>query len=418
MGGSGRLLIVSPGLYDRHSHPYGEARGWRDACRNRGITPRFYINRRAQPAIVKEFSAIPAFTYPTDVVLSPNMVDGHASDFRRVSQQFAEDCGTLERDGVAESDVMVVTYASERDLLGAAIWLERMPPERRPTIVFIFHVPDFDWRIDPERNRVSGDFSRARYGMDRLRAVLPAEKAIVLATTDRLAAVLRTILQYPCDICALPTYFVDPHVLESTDARVMDRTTVLVAGEFRAEKGSDLVIPAILRLAAERQGIKFALQVYEEKTAHAVRDRLAPMANSQSQCRIDYGQPPHEVYQKRLLLSDILLLPYRWWRYALRASGVFSEAVGMGLVTVVPDRTWMSDMLAAGWGAGTVFREPTPESIVTAVAAAIDAYPALKAKAGNRAADWRHINSAGALLEAILRRSRRLSRPAPLPASD
>lgn len=405
MGGSGRLFIVTPGLYDRHSHPYGEARGWRDACRRRGIIPYLYINRRADPAIVAEYAATPAFTYATDVILDRNPATREQSDFTKVSQQFARDCGVLEKDGIGASDVVVVTYASERDLHGAAIWLERIPVERRPTIAFIFHAPDFGWRTDPQRRRVDGDFSRVRQAMDRLRTVLPTEKAIVLTTSERLTALLRTILQHPCDTAAAPTYFVDPRILESTDARVSGRTTILVAGEYRHEKGSDLVVPVVLRLAAARPGIKFALQVYEEKIARMVRDKLAPMAESPSQCRIDYGQLPHEIYQKRLLLSDILLLPYRWWRYAMRASGVFSEAAGLGIVTVVPDRTWMSDMLAAGWGAGTAFAEPTVNSITAALTAALDAYPALKARAEGRAAEWRRINSVDAVLDSISRRA-------------
>ena len=406
MGGLDRLFLVHHGLFDRHSHYYGQARAWLDACRRRGITPRLYVNNRAAPDIVKEYSAIPAFTYPTDIMLDPDATTRNLSDFLEVSEQFARDCGALERDGVGGSDIVLVTFANERDLFGAALWLERIPSEHRPTMAFIFYGPDFDWRIDPERSRISGDFSRARYAMRRLRAVLPAEKIIVLAMGDKFASVLPTVLGHPCEACVLPKYFVDSNVRETTDARVTGRTTVFVAGEFRTERGANLVVPVFLRLAAERQGLKFAVQVNDEKAAQIVRNELAPIAKSGSQCRIDYGQIPPEIFQNRLLLSDIVLLPFLWWRYALRGSGVFTEAVGLGIVTVVPDRTWMSDMLAAGWGAGTVFREPTVESIAAAVAEAIDAYPTLKEKAGTRAAEWRRINSADTIVDQIFRLAR------------
>lgn len=77
----------------------------------------------------------------------------------------------------------------------------------------------------------------------------------------------------------------------------------------------------------------------------------------------------------------------------------------MGLVTVVPDRTWMSGMLAAGWSAGTIFAEPTVDSIVAAVNSAIDAYVALEGRVGTRATEWRRINSTDAVLDMILRRA-------------
>lgn len=406
MGNFDRLFIVHHGLVDRHSHYYGQARAWLDACRRRGITPRLYVNNRAAPDIVKEYSAIPAFTYPTDIMLDPDATTRNLADFLEVSGQFARDCGALERDGIGGSDIVLVTFANERDLFGAALWLERVPAERRPTFVFIFYGPDFDWRIDPQRTGITGDFSRVRYAMRRLRAVLPAEKTIVLAMGEKFASVLPTVLQHPCQACVLPKYFTDPNVLETTDALVTGRTTVLVAGEFRAERGANLIVPVFLRLAAKRQGLKFAIQVNDEKTAQIIRNELAPIEKSGSQCRIDYGQIPPEIFQKRLLLSDIVLLPFLWWRYALRGSGVFTEAVGLGIVTVVPDRTWMSDILAAGWGAGPVFREPNVESIAAAVAEAIDAYPTLKQKAGNRAAEWRRLNSADTIVDQIFRLAR------------
>lgn len=405
MDGFDRLFIVHHGLIDRHSHYYGQTRAWLDACRRRSVTPRLYVNNRAAPDIVEEYSAIPAFTYPTDAVLDPDAATRNLADFLQVSEQFARDCGALERDGIGGSDIVLVTFANERDLFGAALWLERIPAERRPTIAFIFYGPDFDWRVDPQRSQLSGDFSRARYAMRRLRAVLPAEKTIVLAMGDKFASVLPEVLQHPCEACVLPKYFTDPGVLAATDAQVDGRATVFVAGEYRAERGANLVAPVFLRLAAARQGLKFAFQVSDEKTAKIVRNELAPLARSGSRCRIDYGQIPPEIFQKRLLLSDIVLLPFIWWRYALRGSGVFTEAVGLGIVTVVPDRTWMSDMLAAGWGAGTVFREPTVESIADAVAEAIDTYPRLKEKARNRVDEWRRINSADTVLDLIFRRA-------------
>jgi hypothetical protein len=109
----------------------------------------------------------------------------------------------------------------------------------------------------------------------------------------------------------------------------------------------------------------------------------------------------HADYLARLRQSDILLLPYQPERYVLRASGVFSEAVAYGIVTVVPDRSWMAAQLREGWGAGCVFREWSVDSIAAATIEAIDRYGALAAIAGRRAAEWRRKNCAAAMLDAI-----------------
>lgn len=396
-----RLFIIHNGLIDRHSHYYGEARGWRDACRDRGITPRFYINSRALPAIVEELSAIPAFPHAADLILEH---DGKVSDFITLSERFAGACTVLERDGITADDVIVVPYSTEREIFGTALWLEKIAVAQRPTIVFVFCVPDLSWTFDTERTKFSGDFSYFRYAMKRIRAVVSAETVVLYATTSRLAALLVQILQYPCEECPQPTYYVSNDVLLTPDAETGPRANVRVAGELRQEKGADFLVPVILRVAELRPGTSFAVQAHDLRHAQAIAERLAPLPKSNSSCYLQCGQPGHELYQRRLLHSDILLLPYRWRRYALRTSNVFSEAVGFGLVTVVPDRTWMADKLNEGWGAGTAFREAGVNDIVAALTAAIDAYPSLSEQARRKAPDWRRANCVDAVLDKILRR--------------
>jgi hypothetical protein len=107
----------------------------------------------------------------------------------------------------------------------------------------------------------------------------------------------------------------------------------------------------------------------------------------------------------RVCSTDILLLPYVWSRYALRSSGLFSEAVAHGVVTVVPRNTWMEDMLNAGYGAGTVFAEFSVDSITDALLAASADFPALKARALGCRDAWRRRHSAAAMLDLILNRT-------------
>ncbi|HUI19027.1 MAG TPA: hypothetical protein VL244_15265 [Alphaproteobacteria bacterium] len=413
-----RLFLLHQGLMDRHSHYYGEALGWREACRECGVTLHLYVNRETDPALVAELSAVPAFPYATDVLLETDTLCQQLSDFITVSESFAQGCRALERDGIDGTDVAVVTYGSERDLYGAALWLERRPVPQRPSFVFIFYQPDFNWTIDRERNRLDGDFSRMRYGMKRLRAVLPAEKLVVYATTVGLAKALEPIIDYPCGVCPLPTYYGDAGALAASGARDETRVNVRLPGEFRIEKGAELVVPAILRIAELRPGITFALQIYREDVARFVAEKLAPLDSGPSRCVVEFGQLDHAEYQRRLVRSDIILLPYVWWRYALRSSGVFSEAVGFGLVTVVPNRTWMADCLQNGWGAGVAFGEPTVEDIAQAVLTALGDYPVLKEQAGRRSEEWRRGNCAAAVIDQIIRRTRVQEQPSSVGGPD
>jgi hypothetical protein len=129
----------------------------------------------------------------------------------------------------------------------------------------------------------------------------------------------------------------------------------------------------------------------------------AQLSGLAAETTITHGLLRHEAYLRRLRRSDILLLPYHPRRYALRASGMFSEAMGLGLVTVVPAETWMADMLTAGWGAGATFGGFSAAAIVKAVLNASDMLATLLTAAAQKQEAWRRTHSADALLDVILR---------------
>jgi hypothetical protein len=396
-----RLFLVQHGLVDYHSHYYGEAKGWAAACRARGVTPLFYVNRRAQPAILQEFEAKPAFPYPPDAVLERDESCSTLADYIFLAEVFARNLQALKADGVGGGDAVVVTYATERDLFGASLWLQHLPPEARPKMFFIFHTPSFAWSIDEERKSLTGDYSWHRHAAKRLRAALPPEKLVLLATNPRLAKALSVATELECGQVPLAAHYVSDSVLVGGDERKMPRVHVRLAGEFREEKGGSVVIEVIKRFAQERPGLSFGVQVGSQKAAEHL---AAQVSDCPSRVYVHYGNAGHEEYQRRLVRSDMLLLPYRWQRYALRASGVFTEALGFGLVTVVPERTWMGDALAQGWGAGVTFRTFSAQAISRALLMASDALPRLRSAALASRDAWRREQSADTLLDRILQR--------------
>lgn len=397
-----RLFLIQHGLIDFHSHYYGEAKGWAAACLARGVAARFYVNRKALPNIVREFMAVPAFHYPPDALVERDAGCAVLSDFIFLADVFARGCKALEAEGVSGGDVVVVTYATERDLFGTALWLQHLPPGARPTMIFIFHTPSFGWSVDNNRSSLTGDYSWHRYAAKRLREFLPPEKILLLATNPRLAKAIAFVTQLECTPAPLAIHYVSDTVLAAASEHAIPRAHVRLAGEFREEKGGGVVIEVIKRFSLERPGRPICVQVGTQEAAEFLAPRVA---DCPSPVYLHYGPAGHEEYQQRLVRSDLLLLPYRWQRYALRASGVFTEALGFGLVPVVPERTWMGDMLAQGWGAGVTFRNFSAASITKALAIASDAFPQLKIAALESREGWRRMQSAHALLDQILRRA-------------
>lgn len=159
-----------------------------------------------------------------------------------------------------------------------------------------------------------------------------------------------------------------------------------------------MVPDAVARFAAARPGRRIYLQVADEGQAAGLRARLQGVLDVD----IHAGQLSQRAWVRRLEALDILLLPYLPERYAIRTSGVFAEAVAYGLVSVVPQKSWMADQLNAGHGGGVTFPEATAEAVTEALIAASDGFPALKDKAMASRAAWRETQSIAALVDRIL----------------
>ncbi len=401
-----RIFIVHHGLVDRHAHYFGEALGWLDACRARGIKPHLYVNAKALPSIVERLGARPVFPYAPDANVEADPRCRQLSDYLLLGNGFARACRALESDGVGANDLVVVPFASERDVFGAAIWLEQLPAAARPVLAFTFMVPDFRWQVSEDRSKLMGDISYYAYAGKRILGVLPARRLLLNGIDKRFRKTVAAAMQHPCGWVPLGTYFPDEAELSAPDDEPeFPHVHVGVAGEFRPEKGSDLVPEVLLRFAKLRPGRAVALQVADETQAMEMDDHFRRSAID-SPFFLYAGWADHRAYLRRLLRTDILLLPYHWHRYAIRPSGVFSEAVGYGIVPVVPDRTWAADQLASGWGAGTTFAEFSAEAMIEALVKASDDISVLKAKATFTKQAWRDAHSTAALLDRLLEQAR------------
>jgi len=393
-----RLHVIHHGLKNLRSHFYGEGLGWVAACRQRGIELRLYVNEAAAPKLVQELSARAAFRHRAGTASIARLKGESSSDHAALVRWFAEDCASLEAEGIGAEDTAVVTFASEIEVMGAAEWLERLAPGRRPRIAFVFHrEPTLHLAIREDRTGVTADFSDFIAAVARLKPLAAPERIGLFATTPHLAALLRSVAQHACAEAPHPSFYLDGEVLAGEPE---PRAHICVPGQLREEKGSGLVAEILLRFAEARPGKRFTVQANDEADAGEMAKRLASCKSPYS---VYYGQMGHARYQRHLVASDILLLPYDWRRYALRGSGVFSEAMGFGIVTVVPDRTWMADSLRAGMGGGTIFGEQSVESILEALIEASDNHAALRERAQRAMQDWRRRHSTAALLETILR---------------
>ncbi len=356
---------------------------------------RILAHKDAKPSVVTECLGQPLFSFVPGARVKKDPVSDRLSGFLRYGAAFAKDCSAIDAQ-IKRDDVVVVTFSTEQEVYGVSKWLRTIPETQRPRVIFNFLIPDFRWEINEDRESMSGDISFHRYAANEMAAL--SSRFLILASNEKLGRALSGAFNRRCEVAPVALiYFSAEHVPGRADDPDWDEAHIGVIGEFRREKGGSLVAEVIKRFRCERPGRRVFLQVNSSGQADVLRETIGDLTD----VIIHVGQLSQRSYIRRLETLDILLLPYMPKRYAIRTSGIFSEAVGYGVVAVVPDNTWMSDQLVAKRGSGVVYSDTSAEGITKALVAASDRYPDFKKKAAARCAAWRTDQSTTALWNKI-----------------
>ncbi len=397
------LYILQCGLVDYHSHYYPETLAQIATCRDQGIDLKLYAHRTALEPILAETGAVPVFRDAPDGLFDGDPTIAHLANFILMGERFAEDCARLAGDGVGPDDIVFVPHARIRHLHGLARWLSTLPPDARPTVALRFDDPDESWKDADAPDTFKDGSAFTRFAMTELITLIPADRLLLFATTPVLAQIVATITTHRC--VRLPLAKLFPPMAEMAALRPSPAERpphICIAGEFRAEKGANLTPDILTGFGRRFPGGTISLQVNAEaqlETMRAILDERGVEIALNAQI----GECSKQDHYARLLAADIVLMPYQQYRYIARASGIFAEAVACGLPVVVPKLTWMSQQLEQGRAAGTTFAAFTVDSIVDALAAAIENLPALTAGARAGQAAWHAQENVGEATRLMMR---------------
>ena len=394
-------------------HWFNETVGFVAAARSAGIGIKVFAAREVDAEVARQTGALGVYALTQDIVnrygvpsrYARGKLDPHCQpliDFMAWSEACRQACVEIGNAGIGKDDLLLVPFAMIYELHGVAMWLETLPVERRPAVLFNFGEPHPPWRISDDRESVSGDFSLSRYTGRRLLSAVPEQRILLTAADRRLCAAMQNGLGLRCRQAPMMVYYDSELTDGDRHPPAVDRRhTLSIVGVLRAEHGRDLVLDALRAFAIQRPRTRLFVQLQTRDEAARLQDSVLQAAPGvELECQV--GPLPRDAYYSRLRQSDLIVLPYSWRRYAMRTSGVFSEAVAYGIPVVAPARTWMADILEAGRGAGVTFSEWTPDAVAAAMVRALDRIDELKAKALPSSAAWRKEESVHAYLERVV----------------
>lgn len=387
-----RWHVIQHSLVTTESHEYGEAQCWAQALARTDWVG--YANTALPPDLNAGLNYIPAFACTAHTVADADPVSREVGDYLYLAMQFALACGQHITPRLSGRDRVVVTYSTQRELFGAAQWLVHLPPDQRPDMCFVFHQPDFLWRIAPDRSQFAGPVATWRHAVNQLRTVLPASRCMFGATTGRLAKLLGELLLAPVHEVPL----VLPLLMNSLPPE--KRFDLFLGGGYRPEKGGEVWHTLLSELAPAFAPLRVAVQVQDEAMADRLRELTAPLGDALD-LDIVNGRIDTPTQVARLRASRLVVMPYKPDRYALRASGIATEAHMYGIPVVVPANTGMGDQVLSGKAAGILFDPWDAAHVVQSTKVALNHIEPLTDKAARLAPPWQASAGAGPLMAQI-----------------
>ena len=131
----------------------------------------------------------------------------------------------------------------------------------------------------------------------------------------------------------------------------VDRFVLGYFGDARDEKGFGLIGDLVLKSQyglLKKHAVKFYIQSNFNIPKGEMRSRISMRslaACSKETLELAKGPFSPADYAERITRSSVILIPYDDEVYYARSSGVFSEAMALGIPVVYPFRSWMGQVL-------------------------------------------------------------------------
>ena len=396
-----RFILIAHGLIDRSGHHYMEARAFKEEATRHGLECTILAHRDVSASIRDELGALPLFRHTPYKRLFQRRCFGQLRDFRFYGKHMSRELMSLPPGMITSTDVLVSTLTKARDIHGLALWLTQLSRVERPFVAMNFMIDDIsrpgsetsDWTL----NLKAAMFYRLAFS--RLRKIMGRNRFLLSAGGTAFAQTMTRVLGYPVQTFPLPVQH-DLPSCETDSVPPGESPFIVFLGHMQQRKGSDLIGAVILRVLEQYPDCRFLLQANPESWEKRWQDEIGPVAGAR--VHIHRGEMSQDEYQTAMKRANLVLLPYDRAGYTLQTSGVFSEAMTMGKVSIIPDGTWMADMARKQGGGAVLFEKFEAAAIAEAVCGALQCLPKLTRNMRNISSTWRESMGMKAFFQRIL----------------
>lgn len=378
-----QVHLCDPQLHGQGGHYMNHDTQLVRDLKRRGLTVSIY-SRNGCTVSCEGITPEPVFTHDIFQEAASDAQVWPVENFHAINQAFLADLCKISPEKFSSDDLVYFPNLLQNQLYAVAMWLGRLPAERRPAVAVMLRY--LNHAMDYVQARANKDLIAVyyRYAARALHAVQP--KTMLCADTRELAMAYQKITGLP--VLELPNPMDVSDLLGSAKPRTSDsRPTIVYQGHTSALRGLHFLPEIIERCANFSPRPRFVVQI-QNRDASA-NNPLAPFiaqldqlaARSPDDIRLVDGALSASDYFALLQEADIVLLPYSPTFYGHGSSGVFTEAASLGKIIVVSPNT-VPARQGREYGLGVVAATQwTPTAMAEAVAASLRDRAKLQGKA-------------------------------------
>ncbi len=241
-------------------------------------------------------------------------------------------------------DIALFHTLSHNELAAVRIWHRLIPEKRRPHLVVLLR---YTSRTIDAAGRLLWRPKAWYYWLGLL--LYRNAKGVSLTTDSAVLAEEFAELAGGAPVSVLPI----PHIPVSHEEPDLSANSespgqirIVVLGDARQEKGFPLIAEVAPDLAAKHADIRFVIQCnHGVGEGPWVHDAIRTLSSSGERIELIREALDEEKYDQLLRSANLVLLPYDPGNYLGRTSGIFAEALALGIPVVATQGTWMAHEL-------------------------------------------------------------------------
>jgi glycosyltransferase involved in cell wall biosynthesis len=176
-----------------------------------------------------------------------------------------------------------------------------------------------------------------------------------------------------------------------------DPPRVAFVGEIREEKGFAQFVEALFLVKGRHQLDALVTRVARHMSSAAFEEKLRPLRSHPRATLRTQSVSPRE-YLSLVARADVVALPYAPKVYGLKSSNIFTEALGLETVPVIPRATWMGELVER-LDVGVAYAPYDAGGLARGIDTALQRLPQLQARLRVLAPEWRALNDVGRLVD-------------------